>query len=214
MLLRQVQAGPLQGHHLRQVRRGGHARQGAARADGPHRAGHPVSHIWFVKGTPSRLGLLLDISPRNLERVLYFAQYIVTWVDEDARRRLLEQLETRPTAGGPQRPGTRGARGRRSLRRAAPPLGRGEREAGSASRGSASEREHAHGRARRGAAGDSGRLKAPRRQGGRRHDRLRAHRRVIVAAGEAGGKEASARLSKPTAGDRAHQRRAPGPRDR
>ena len=45
----------------------------------------PVSHIWFVKGTPSRLGLLLDISPRNLERVLYFAQYMVTEVDDDAR---------------------------------------------------------------------------------------------------------------------------------
>ncbi|KPJ53017.1 MAG: hypothetical protein AMJ37_01940, partial [Dehalococcoidia bacterium DG_18] len=45
----------------------------------------PVSHIWFVKGTPSSLGLLLDISPRNLERVLYFAQYIVTHVDERAR---------------------------------------------------------------------------------------------------------------------------------
>ena len=38
----------------------------------------PVSHIWFVKGTPSRLGLLLDITPRNLERVLYFASYIIT----------------------------------------------------------------------------------------------------------------------------------------
>ncbi|MCB9143477.1 MAG: hypothetical protein H6646_14530, partial [Anaerolineales bacterium] len=45
----------------------------------------PVSHIWYVKGVPSRLGLLLDISPRNLERVLYFAQYIITVVDEDAR---------------------------------------------------------------------------------------------------------------------------------
>jgi len=45
----------------------------------------PVSHIWYVKGTPSRLGLLLDISPRNLERVLYFATYIVTDVDEDER---------------------------------------------------------------------------------------------------------------------------------
>ena len=53
----------------------------------------PVSHIWYFKGTPSRLGILLDISPRNLERVLYFAQYIVTWVDEDARARLLQQLE-------------------------------------------------------------------------------------------------------------------------
>ncbi len=53
----------------------------------------PVSHIWYFKGTPSRLGILLDISPRNLERVLYFALYIVTWVDEDARTRLLQQLE-------------------------------------------------------------------------------------------------------------------------
>src|SRR5687768_14782375 len=46
----------------------------------------PVSHIWYVKGTPSRLGLLLDISPRNLERVLYFASYLVTQVDEEARQ--------------------------------------------------------------------------------------------------------------------------------
>jgi DNA-directed RNA polymerase subunit beta' len=41
----------------------------------------PVTHIWYVKGTPSRLGLLLDISPRNLERVLYFASYLITEVD-------------------------------------------------------------------------------------------------------------------------------------
>ena len=54
----------------------------------------PVAHIWFSKGTPSRLGLLLDISPRNLERVLYFAQYIVTSVDEEARQRALEELES------------------------------------------------------------------------------------------------------------------------
>ncbi|MGA2285568.1 MAG: DNA-directed RNA polymerase subunit beta', partial [Dehalococcoidia bacterium] len=52
----------------------------------------PVSHIWFVKGTPSRLGLLLDISPRSLERVLYFAQHIITQVDEDAKERALERL--------------------------------------------------------------------------------------------------------------------------
>ena len=38
----------------------------------------PVSHIWYFKGIPSRMGLLLDISPRNLEKVLYFASYIVT----------------------------------------------------------------------------------------------------------------------------------------
>ncbi len=54
----------------------------------------PVSHIWFVKGTPSKLGLLLDISPRNLERVLYFAQYMITEVDEDARNRELEHLRS------------------------------------------------------------------------------------------------------------------------
>src|SRR2546428_2396059 len=52
----------------------------------------PVSHIWFVKGTPSRLGLLLDISPRSLERVLYFAQYIIVSVDEDARQRKLTEI--------------------------------------------------------------------------------------------------------------------------
>ena len=53
-----------------------------------------VSHIWFVKGTPSKLGLLLDMSPRNLERVLYFAQYMITEVDDDARNRELEHLRT------------------------------------------------------------------------------------------------------------------------
>jgi DNA-directed RNA polymerase subunit beta' len=53
----------------------------------------PVSHVWYVKGTPSRLGLLLDISPRNLERVLYFASYIVTDVNEDERERQITQLE-------------------------------------------------------------------------------------------------------------------------
>ena len=53
----------------------------------------PVSHIWYFKGTPSRLGILLDISPRNLERILYFALYIVTHIDEDARKRALLQLE-------------------------------------------------------------------------------------------------------------------------
>ncbi len=53
----------------------------------------PVAHIWYVKGVPSRLGLLLNISPRNLERVLYFAQYIITHVDEDARQRTLQRHE-------------------------------------------------------------------------------------------------------------------------
>ncbi|HEX6508882.1 MAG TPA: DNA-directed RNA polymerase subunit beta', partial [Chloroflexota bacterium] len=51
----------------------------------------PVSHIWYFKGTPSRLGLLLDVSPRNLERILYFALYIVTRVHEDEQRRAIEK---------------------------------------------------------------------------------------------------------------------------
>ena len=51
----------------------------------------PVAHIWFSKTTPSRLGLLLDLSPRDLERVLYFAQYIVTYVDEDAREQAIDE---------------------------------------------------------------------------------------------------------------------------
>jgi DNA-directed RNA polymerase subunit beta' len=45
----------------------------------------PVSHIWFAKGIPSRLGLLLDLSPRSLEHVLYFSQYIITSVNGEAR---------------------------------------------------------------------------------------------------------------------------------
>ena len=52
----------------------------------------PVAHIWFSKGTPSRLGLILDLSPRNLERVIYFAQYLVTNVDEDLKQAAIERL--------------------------------------------------------------------------------------------------------------------------
>ncbi len=53
----------------------------------------PVSHIWYFKGTPSRLGILLDISPRNLERILYFALYVVTRVDNAQRERALEAID-------------------------------------------------------------------------------------------------------------------------
>jgi DNA-directed RNA polymerase subunit beta' len=53
----------------------------------------PVSHVWYFKGIPSRMGLLLDMSPRNLEKVLYFANYIVTSVDEKARQELLAKLD-------------------------------------------------------------------------------------------------------------------------
>ena len=53
----------------------------------------PVAHIWFSKGTPSRLGLMLDLSPRNLDRVLYFAQYLITNVDSELQAMRIEELQ-------------------------------------------------------------------------------------------------------------------------
>jgi DNA-directed RNA polymerase subunit beta' len=53
----------------------------------------PVSHIWFFKGVPSRIGYLLDMAPKELEKVLYFAASIVTWVDDEARARDLDELQ-------------------------------------------------------------------------------------------------------------------------
>ncbi|HNT75020.1 MAG TPA: DNA-directed RNA polymerase subunit beta' [Anaerolineae bacterium] len=53
----------------------------------------PVAHIWYTRRIPSHLSILLDISKRNLDRVLYFAQYIVTSVDEEARQRALKRID-------------------------------------------------------------------------------------------------------------------------
>ena len=53
----------------------------------------PVSHIWFFKGVPSRIGYLLDMAPKELEKVLYFAASIVTWVDDEARAKDMDSLE-------------------------------------------------------------------------------------------------------------------------
>jgi len=53
----------------------------------------PIAHIWYTRRSPSYLGLLLNISQRNLDRVLYYAQYIITSVDEAARERALHRLE-------------------------------------------------------------------------------------------------------------------------
>ena len=55
----------------------------------------PVAHIWYFKGVPSRLSLLLDIAPKDLDKVVYFAAYMVTKVDEEARHRDLSSLETK-----------------------------------------------------------------------------------------------------------------------
>ena len=53
----------------------------------------PVTHIWFFKGVPSRLGYLLDMSPKNLEKVIYFAAYVITDLDEKKRLTDLPRLE-------------------------------------------------------------------------------------------------------------------------
>jgi len=53
----------------------------------------PVSHVWFLRGIPSKVGLVLDISVSDLEKVIYFAGYIITKVDENARKRVLEEIE-------------------------------------------------------------------------------------------------------------------------
>ena len=83
----------------------------------------PVSHIWYFKGTPSRLGILLDISPRNLERILYFALYVVTRVDEAQREKALASRRRGGRGAGRPRAGRR-------RREASGARGRGGRQAG------------------------------------------------------------------------------------
>ncbi len=55
----------------------------------------PVTHIWYFKGVPSRLGYLLDLAPKDLEKVIYFAAYMITSVDDATRREDLPSLEAR-----------------------------------------------------------------------------------------------------------------------
>ncbi|MFH0804925.1 MAG: DNA-directed RNA polymerase subunit beta' [Patescibacteria group bacterium] len=53
----------------------------------------PVSHIWFLRGVPSKIGLALDLSVQDLEKVIYFANFIITRVDEGLRAESLQQIE-------------------------------------------------------------------------------------------------------------------------
>ncbi|SLM95767.1 DNA-directed RNA polymerase subunit beta' [Brachybacterium nesterenkovii] len=55
----------------------------------------PVTHIWYFKGVPSRLGYLLDLAPKDLEKVIYFAAYMITAVDADARHEDMPDLQAR-----------------------------------------------------------------------------------------------------------------------
>jgi DNA-directed RNA polymerase subunit beta' len=53
----------------------------------------PVSNIWFLRGVPSRMGLVLNKSSQQLEKVIYFSSYIITKVNEEARKKILEDIE-------------------------------------------------------------------------------------------------------------------------
>ena len=54
----------------------------------------PVTHIWYFKGVPSRLGYLLDLAPKDLERIIYFAAYVITRIDVDRRHKDLPEIES------------------------------------------------------------------------------------------------------------------------
>ena len=53
----------------------------------------PCSHIWFLRGVPSRMAMVLDVPMQQMEKVIYFASYIVTSVNEDAKKKALEEIE-------------------------------------------------------------------------------------------------------------------------
>ncbi len=57
----------------------------------------PVSHVWYARGVPSRLGLLVDLSPRNIERVLYFSSYVITSIDQQAVDEVIKELQEKST---------------------------------------------------------------------------------------------------------------------
>ncbi|MDP3970659.1 MAG: DNA-directed RNA polymerase subunit beta' [bacterium] len=57
----------------------------------------PVSHIWFLRGVPSKIGLLLDMSVQSLEKVIYFANFIVNEVNDDLKQQTIDQIEIEAT---------------------------------------------------------------------------------------------------------------------
>ena len=54
----------------------------------------PITHIWFLRGVPSKIGTILDLSIQNLEKVIYFASFLVTDVDEVAKEQTIEQVQS------------------------------------------------------------------------------------------------------------------------
>ena len=93
-------------------------REGPPRADGHIELAAPVAHIWYLKNVPSPMSLLLDLSPRPLERVLYFASYIITKVETELLAQEAAQIvfavevsvRTLPSRGWPRTVGRRDGR--------------------------------------------------------------------------------------------------------
>ena len=78
----------------------------------------PVTHIWYFKGVPSRLGYLLDLAPKDLEKIIYFAAYLITSVDDTARHNDLPTIEAEMSVRA-QEPGERPGRRHRRPRQEA-----------------------------------------------------------------------------------------------
>ena len=97
----------------------------------------PVSHIWFFKGVPSRIGYLIDMAPKELEKVLYFAASIVTHIDEEARAKDLGKLEKKvnEVLDGYKAEREQRVQELERVARASPRLHRQRREAGQVLRG-------------------------------------------------------------------------------
>ncbi|WOQ17718.1 DNA-directed RNA polymerase subunit beta' [Raineyella sp. W15-4] len=92
----------------------------------------PVTHIWYFKGVPSRLGYLLDVAPKDLEKVIYFAAYMITNVDEEARHRDLPSLEAKINQEKANRQKQRDAAIEQKMRKLEEDLEKLETEGGSA----------------------------------------------------------------------------------
>ena len=213
VLLRQVQAHPLQGHHLRQVRRRGHARQGASRADGPHPAGQPRQPHLVLQGhaQPPR-------HPARHQPAQPRARPLLRPVHRHLGRRGRARAAApaaRRGGRGPWRPRRQGAGrdGGQPPLRAQPAHRRAERGAGRVQARPRGGAHATHRRAGRGAAGDRGPDQGAGHGSGDEPIVFEPTGEVIVAAGEKAGKAASRAQQGRRGRDRARQHGDPGARE-
>ena len=197
MLLRQVQADPLQGHHLRQVRRRGHAQQGPSRADGPHPAGQPGQPHLVLQGhaQPPR-------HPARHQPAQPRAHPVLRAVHRHPRRRGGAQARPGRDRGGGRGPRRQGRRASRRARGRAPrqgrqAAGRAERRSWPAPRPTSRRQRAVRTEEIAAAAQATEALLAALKTGVAEETIAFAPTgEVVVAAGDKGGKEATARLRK------------------